>query len=77
MYTICNIIVEQFKLGKYYKHTTGRKIYIAGIADTKYHGVCFVGENPLGELFPIGIGKEGFSENYIEITEKEFLGKGR
>lgn len=67
--------IKQFELGKYYRHTDGSKIYIAGVADTKYHGVCFVGENPLGEIFPIGIGKGGYSQNYTEITEEEFLGK--
>lgn len=62
----------QFELGKYYKHTTGTKIYICGLGETYYHGRCFIGENERGELSPVGNGKEN-AINYSEITKDDFV----
>jgi hypothetical protein len=62
----------KFELGKYYKHTTGSKLYICGLGETYYHGRCFIGENERGELFPIGNTQEN-AMNYKEITKEQFI----
>lgn len=61
----------KFELGKYYQHSTGKKLYICGLGETFYHGSCFIGENEKGELSPTGKSEEN-AINYIEITKEEF-----
>ena len=62
----------KFELGKYYQHTTGCKLHICGIADTRIYGICFVGESDLGTLYHIG-SEEEKAVNHAEITKEEFL----
>ena len=61
----------RFELGKYYAHTTGDKLYICGICDTKIYGMCLMGENRNGDFIPIGQHK-GATLNWHEISEEEF-----
>ena len=35
----------KFEIGKAYQHNSGKQLFIAGIADTVYHGLCFVAES--------------------------------
>ena len=59
------------ELGKYYKHTSGYKIYICGKGVTRNNGVCYIGEDENEQL--ISIGKELIE--YVEISYSEFKGK--
>lgn len=61
-----------FELGKFYKHTTGDKIYICGVVDTYVYGKALVCEDVYGNLRPVGDDKYA-TINYHEITKEEFL----
>lgn len=63
---------NRFELGKFYKHTTGEKLYICGVVDTNAYGKTLVGEDEYGNLIPIG-NHEYATDNYHEITKEEFL----
>jgi len=34
----------KFEIGKAYQHNSGIQIFICGMADTIFHGTCFIGE---------------------------------
>ncbi len=61
----------KFEIGKYYEHTTGRKLSILCEVETYYHGKCLLGETDLGELVPVGTTEE-YAVNYHEISENQF-----
>ena len=61
----------RFELGKYYAHTTGDKLYICGLCDTKIYGRCLMGENRNGDFIPVGQDKDS-AVNWHEISEEEF-----
>ena len=63
---------NEFELGKFYMHTTGKKLYICGVVDTYAYGKALVGEDAYGNLIPIGNHKYA-TENYHEITKEVFL----
>ena len=62
----------KFELGKYYRHTSGRKLYICGLAETNTYDRCFVGEDEKGNLSPVGNTEEN-AINHVQITKEEFL----
>lgn len=66
------MVENEFELGKFYKHTTGEKLYICDVVDTYAYGKALVGEDEYGNLSPIGNHKYA-TENYHEITKEEFL----
>lgn len=43
-----------FKLGKTYKHTSGKEMTIIGRLRTHTWGECLIGEVDTGELVPVG-----------------------
>ncbi len=36
---------SKFEIGKAYQHHSGAQLFICGMADTIYHGLCFVAED--------------------------------
>ena len=62
----------QFELGKYYKHTTGDKIYICGVCAPIYYNKCLMAESRDGVFIPVG-NHEGATLNWHEISKEEFL----
>jgi hypothetical protein len=36
---------KKFEIGKAYEHSSGMQVFICGMADTVYHGICFIAEN--------------------------------
>ena len=63
---------RQFELGKFYKHLTGKKIYICGVCAPMYYNKCLMSESPDGVFIPVG-NHEGATENWCEISKEEFL----
>lgn len=63
----------KFELGKYYEHTSGAKYYIAGVMDSIFYGMCFIGEDDRGGFDPVGSTADN-ALNYKEITKEQFLG---
>ena len=62
----------QFEIGKYYKHSGGKRLHIVGVAKTYSYGWTLVGEEMgYDNLLPVG-SSESNAENYIEITEEEW-----
>ena len=37
-------ILTKFEIGKAYEHNSGMQMFICGMADTVYHGTCFIAE---------------------------------
>lgn len=35
---------KRFEIGKAYQHNSGMQLFICGMADTVYHGLCFIAE---------------------------------
>ncbi len=35
----------RFEIGKAYEHNVGMQMFISGMADTIYHGTCFIAES--------------------------------
>jgi hypothetical protein len=64
----------KFELGKFYEHTTGSRLYIAGVMQSMFYGMTFVGEDEYGEFSPVG-STEDNAVNYKEITKEQFLDK--
>jgi hypothetical protein len=64
----------KFELGKFYEHTTGSRIYIAGCVSSIVYGVTFIGEDAYGDFSPVGFGEDN-AVNYKEITKEQFLSK--
>jgi hypothetical protein len=63
----------RFKLGKHYKHATGKCMSIVGEATTIIHGKCLVGEsNGDGGLVPVGTGSD-HAANWVEISTSEWM----
>ena len=67
---------KEFELGKYYKHNSGKKLYICGVCATKTYGICLMGEDNCGNFIPTGR-HEGATLNFHEISEDEFFQRER
>lgn len=63
----------KFELGKYYEHTTGSRIYIAGCMSSEIYGMCFVGEDEFGNFSPVGQSEDN-AVNHFEIAKEVFNG---
>lgn len=63
---------NKFNIGKYYKHSTGKMIFICGVCSTHAYGMCLMAEDDYGSFYPVG-NHEGATDNWCEITEEEFL----
>lgn len=61
-----------FEIGKYYEHTTGSRLFIAGCMSSCVYGLCLIGENEFGEFSAIGRGEDD-AINYAEITKEQFI----
>jgi hypothetical protein len=58
-----------FQYGKTYRHLgTGRVLSMVGVADTRVHGKCLIGEDYGGNLTPISQ-DEAATLNYEEVTD--------
>ncbi len=62
----------KFNIGRYYKHSTGKMIFICGVCSTYAYGMCLMAEDVYGSFSPVG-NHEGATDNWREITEEEFL----
>ena len=69
----CQSKVEEFELGKCYKHSSGIEMKIVGIVDSTLYGNTFIGEKDNGKFSAVGIGKGGYSVNWYEISEEEWM----
>jgi hypothetical protein len=64
----------KFEVGRYYKHTTGEKLHICGVAHADiYMSPCYVAEDVYGNFKPVGTTAD-HAINYMEISRNEFLG---
>ena len=61
-----------FKIGKYYKHNSGRVIFIGGVCDTYIYGRCLIGDDRTGSIVPVGRDEASFI-NWKEISKEDFL----
>ena len=61
-----------FELGKYYRHSSGKDLYICGLATPKVYGSGFVAEYPNGTYSIVGTNPKNAS-GWIEITKEEYL----
>lgn len=62
-----------FKVGKYYKHSSGKMMHIVGSCKTTKYGWRLVGEcSEESYLQPVGQGKDN-AENWEEINEDEWM----
>jgi hypothetical protein len=66
-------MLNGFELGKYYKHSTGKKLHICGLVDSYYYGNCFAGEDENGNLSDVGKDADN-TVNWKEISKDEFIG---
>lgn len=68
-------MVKQFEIGKCYQHSGGGPpMFIAGMAATEIHGICFIGEEMDGSLHPISMDDSGDSTiGWSEISKEQFL----
>jgi len=57
---------KTFQLGKNYKHTSGKTLYICGLVKTKTYGICLIGENEKGQFQTVGSKEEHFI-NWKEV----------
>lgn len=62
----------KFELGKCYKHSTGKKIKIIGLAHSTFYGLGFVSENEFAEYSITGMEEEN-AMNFVEITNDEWM----
>ena len=53
--------VKRFEIGKAYQHNSGKQMFICGMADTIFHGKCFIAET--------GWHKDKLRLRMIEIEE--------
>lgn len=63
----------KFEVGKYYRHTDGKKISVIGYLDTTMWGKhSLIGETCEGHLQALGK-DEWSATNYKKITKKEWM----
>lgn len=63
----------RFEVGKYYEHSTGKKMHILGEVNSDiYYSPGLVAEDLEGNFIPVGIGEE-YVVNWNEISEVEWL----
>ena len=55
-----------FRVGRTYRHATGRRMTIVGTLETRTYGTCLVGETDKGELVPVGTTED----NYVNWREE-------
>jgi len=61
-----------FKIGKYYRHATGKKIFICGTFKSHVLGYILMAEDHKGNFSPVGDTKD-HTINWVEIDIDEFL----
>jgi len=62
----------KFELGKYYKHTSDKAIYICGVVHSHMYGMGYIAEDHKAEFSQVG-SDSGSAENYNEITKEDFF----
>jgi predicted methyltransferase MtxX (methanogen marker protein 4) len=65
-----------FEPGKYYKHSSGKMMHTLAIVDSTLYGRTLIAEEASehGHMFiPVGIDSEDYAQNYVEITEQEWM----
>ena len=68
--------LEKFELGKCYRHSAGREMYICGVADTILWGTAFIAEeNCSQQLTPVAMNDSDATCGWVEITKKEYFDK--
>lgn len=62
-----------FKVGQYYKHTSGQMMHIVGSCITTLYGWCLVAEcSDSANLKPVGQDDDN-AENWTSSTEKDWM----
>jgi len=65
--------VTYFQVGKYYRHPSGKCMHIIGAVKTTLYNWVLVAEDGTANLQPIGIGDEGYAQNWYQTTEEDWL----
>lgn len=60
----------RFEIGKCYRHTSGKQIYICGSVHSFIYGLTTIAETNDGEFIPIGL-DESHSVNWSELKAPE------
>lgn len=61
-----------FKIGRAYRHSGGREIFIVGRGETTVHGNALIAEESTGRLYPVGEDKEA-AVNWKMIPLSEWM----
>jgi hypothetical protein len=65
--------VAYFKIGRYYRHSGGGCMHIIGAVKTTLYNWVLVAEDGAARLKPVGFEDEGYTQNWYETTEKDWL----
>ena len=63
-----------FKIGKFYQHESGRKIYICGCVNSLTYGLTFIAERSDDRFYAVGMKPEN-AVNWHEITQDDYYNK--
>lgn len=64
----------RFEIGKFYKHTSGKKISIVGCVETTMYGKTLIAEQcDSPDFTPVGYSSDSFAQSWIEIPEDEWM----
>jgi len=64
----------RFEVGKFYKHTSGKKIAIVAEAVTTMYGKTLIAEQcDRADFMPVGSDSDDYAANWTEITKDEWM----
>lgn len=55
-----------FRIGRIYRHASGKRMTIVGVLETRTYGNCLIGETDEGELVPVG----STEDHYVNWREE-------
>lgn len=63
-----------FEIGKFYKHTSGKKISIVGCVETTMYGKTLIAEQcDHYDFTPVAYNSDDATEGWIEINKDEWM----
>jgi hypothetical protein len=66
--------IEEFELGKCYRHNGGGEMHIVGVIDSIMWGIGYVAEEGDGQtLTPVAMNCKDSAANWFEITKEEYM----
>ncbi len=63
--------MKKFEIGKFYKHASGKKVYICGLVETKFYGVGYLAEYDIDKYGIFGMREEN-TIGWTEIKESQW-----